>query len=92
MLIVTSKTKSTAIDWPSVESFTFDEGELPNRQLTITTKSGSVCRVLNPSDEAGTDLNFEAIVNAWLSDYTAWRIWEGEDKAPPPSLPMQRPY
>lgn len=91
MLIIISDKKSPAIDWPSVESFTFEEGE-HNKELVINTKSGSICKVINPTDEAGTELNFEAIVSSWIDDYTAWRVFEGKDKAPPPTgMPMPQP-
>lgn len=91
MMILVSKNKSTAIDWPSIESFTFENGE-HNKELVINTKSGATCKLLNPSDETETELNFEAVVNAWLSGYTAWRIFEGENKTPAPTgMPLQMP-
>lgn len=91
MLIIISDKKSSAIDWPSVESFTFEEGE-HNKELVINTKSGSICKVINPTDEAGAELNFEAVVSSWLNDYTAWRVIEGKDKTPPPTgMPIQMP-
>lgn len=85
MLILISETKSSAIDWPSVESFSLDESEKPNKQLIISTKSGSVCKVLNPIGECGNDLEFKDILKAWLDDYTAWTITEGKSKTPPPT-------
>lgn len=91
MLIIISETKSSAIDWPSVESFTFEAGE-HNKELVINTKSGAICKVINPTDEDGTELNFESVVNSWLNDCTAWRVVEGKDKTPPPTgMPQQVP-
>ncbi len=91
MLIIISETKSAAIDWPSVESFTFEDG-MYNKELIINTKSGSTCKVLNPTEEDGTELNFEAVVNSWLNNYTAWRVIEGKCKNPQPTgMPPQSP-
>lgn len=91
MLIIISDKKSSAIDWSSVESFTFEDGRY-NKELVINTKSGSTCKVINPAEEDGTELNFEAVVNSWINDYTAWRVIEGKDKTPPPTgMPRQVP-
>ncbi|AUR81421.1 hypothetical protein NVP1005O_24 [Vibrio phage 1.005.O._10N.286.48.F2] len=91
MLLIISETKSSAIDWDSVESFTF-EAEENNSQLVINTKSGSACKVLNPTGETGEDLTFELFLNAWMCLYQSWEVREGKDKTPPPTgMPNQMP-
>jgi len=77
MIVIQRSQSTTAIEMHCVEYFKI-HNHGPYNTLYIRTKSGKSIEVHHPKTESGEVVDFNVFANAFLSQYTMWRIIESD--------------